>query len=37
MREKINVYRTLMRKPEGRVYLEDLGLDGRILKYILNK
>jgi hypothetical protein len=32
------MHRVLVRKPEGRYYLEDLGIDGRIiLKMILRK
>ena len=31
MGEKINVYRVLVGKSEGKNHLEDLGIDGRII------
>jgi hypothetical protein len=35
MGEVRNAYKMLVRKPEGRDHLEDLGMDGRILEWIL--
>jgi hypothetical protein len=38
MGEERNVYRVLMRKPEGKNHLEDQGIDGRMgSQWILGK
>jgi hypothetical protein len=38
MGEMRNAYKILVRRPEGRDHLEDLGIDGRIsLEWILGK
>jgi hypothetical protein len=38
LEETGNAYKVLIRKPEGRDHLEDLGMDDRIiLKWILRK
>jgi hypothetical protein len=37
MGEIKNAYRVLARKPEGRCFLEDLGINGLILKMVLRK
>jgi hypothetical protein len=37
-RERRNAYRVLVRRPEGKSYVENLGLDGKIiLKGLKNK
>jgi len=37
MMEKRDVYRVSVGKTEGQNHLEDLGIDGRILKWIFKK
>jgi hypothetical protein len=35
--ENKNAYKILVRKPEGKNHLDDLGIDGMILEWILDK
>jgi hypothetical protein len=36
-RREISAFKILVRKHEGKISLEDLGVDGRISKWILKK
>jgi len=37
MGERSGGYRVLVGKPEGKRYLEDPGIDGRIIRWIIRK